>query len=336
MVRYQAFLELRICGKYSLPIPSRKKKGHSASDELGPTANRYFDASDNDLSGPLPDNFMINSVHLNATVTVYLQNNEITGTLPAELAKFTFLDINLAGNGIQEIPTKLCTMSGWMQGRVGQVGNCSAILCPEGTFNQFGHQTPENPCLYCSHLVDTDSLGHTRCENFTSERDTLEKLFGDTGGEFWVNSTLWNTEAPICSWFGVLCGDGDLQDNSGITHIQLNSNALSGTLPSEIWTLPTLKSLKMDDNESLSINLQGIANAADTLEILSLSYVMMSSVAGLGSLTNLRKLSLIGNDLTGKRFSAAVLVLLVESYLNTHHLAYQGHFQTSFSSCLIR
>jgi hypothetical protein len=261
---------------------------------------RYFDASDNDFTGPIPDNFLINSVHLNETVTIALQNNEITGTIPSELAKFNFLDINLAGNSIEEIPQKLCSKEGWMQGYVGEIGNCSAILCPKGTFNQFGHHAPENPCLDCSHLVGIDTLGNTHCENFTSERDALIKLFVDTGGEFWVNSTSWNTDAPICSWFGVLCEDGDLQDTSGITQIRLDANGLDGTLPSEVWTLPALQSFRVDENSNLIINLEGITNAADTLEIVSLSHVKMTSLEGISSLTNLRKFTMVGNDLTGE------------------------------------
>jgi Leucine-rich repeat (LRR) protein len=234
-------------------------------------------------------------------VTISLQNNEITGTIPNELVKFKFLDINLAGNKIEEIPQVLCKISGWMQGVVGEIGNCSAILCPEGTFNQFGHHSPENPCMECSHLVSINTLGNTRCENFTSERDTLLKFYADTGGEFWVNSTLWNSDAPICSWFGVLCGDGDLQDSFGITQIKLDSNGLSGTLPSEIWTLPSLESLRVDQNEGLTVDLRGVVNAANTLDTLSLSHVKMSSLAGISAATNLKKFSIVGNKLTGKR-----------------------------------
>jgi Leucine-rich repeat (LRR) protein len=251
------------------------------------------------LTGPIPDNFLINSIHLNKTVTINLKNNEIT-LIPRELSKFKFLDINLAGNVIETIPEELCSIPGWMQGHAGEIGNCSAILCPVGTFNQFGRHTPENACLECSHLASIKLLGQTHCKDFTTERDTLSKLFVETGGEFWENGTSWNTDAPICSWFGILCSDGDLQDAAGVTHITLESIGLSGTLPSEIWTLPVLRSFKLDGNEGLIVNFEGIANAADTLEVLSLAHTKMSSVEGLGSLTSLKKLSLAGNELTGK------------------------------------
>jgi hypothetical protein len=243
---------------------------------------------------------MINSAYLNQTVSIYLHNNGITGTIPSELTRFQFLDINLAGNLIEEIPSELCGMGGWMRGNVKEIGNCSAILCPQGTFNRFGHQSQGNPCLECSHLDYVKFLGNTHCENFTSERDTLAMLFVDTGGEFWKNATSWNTQAPICSWFGVLCGEGNLQDAQGITSIALPSNGLSGTLPSEIWTLPLLQSINLDLNQDLVVELSGIVNAKDTLESLSLSYVTMSSLDGISAATGLRKISVIGNDIFGK------------------------------------
>lgn len=268
-------------------------------------AYRYFDASDNDLTGPIPDNFMINSAYLNQTVSIYLQNNEITGTVPRELNKFQFLDINLAGNAIDEIPSELCSIIGWMRGNVNKIGNCSAILCPKGTFNQFGHHSPGNPCLECPYLVDVNYLGNTHCENFESERDTLIKFFVDTGGEFWKNSTSWNTQAPICSWFGIICEDDSLQGIQGVTSIALPSNGLSGTLPSEIWTLPSLQSITLDMNEDLVVELTGIANAANSLDTLSLSYVTMTSLEGISAATNLRTISVIGNDIFGKTFVAS-------------------------------
>ena len=58
---------------------------------------------------------MMNSVVAKEPISVYLQNNEITGTVPSELLKFDSLDIHLAGNEILEIPEPLCKIDDWMQ-----------------------------------------------------------------------------------------------------------------------------------------------------------------------------------------------------------------------------
>jgi Leucine-rich repeat (LRR) protein len=265
---------------------------------------------------------MVNSAFTDDAISIYLQNNAITGTIPLELAKFDKLDLNLAGNDIEEIPNDLCHIAGWMQGNVGTVGNCSAILCPAETFNQFGRRSPGSPCLECSHLEDVIFLGQTRCENFTSERETLNSLYFATGGEFWNNNTRWQTEAPICSWDGVLCEDGDLQDTEGITTIRLEENGLSGTLPSEVWTLPSLRYLSVKGNPGLQVNFEGLANVADTLETLYLSGVRMSSLDGVSQATSLRKLHLTGNDLKGMSEQRDVARRTTTSRTCGDHLAY--------------
>ena len=259
---------------------------------------RYFDASGNDLTGPIPDNFMINGA-VNASITIYLRKNDITGTIPVELKRLGSLDINLADNKIIQIPPELCKLGGWMDGKAEIVGNCNAILCPQGTFNQFGHESPGNPCIQCGLLADDPFLGHTQCENYTSERETLSKIYEQTGGPFWVNASNWNSEAPICSWEGISCEDGNLQDAKGVTSIHLDGNALTGTLPSEVWTLPALRYLSLKNNPHLAISLNGLRNAAQTLEVLYLSETRLSSLNGISGAARLKELHLTGNGIKG-------------------------------------
>ncbi len=261
--------------------------------------SRNFDASDNSLTGPIPDNFMMSSAFTGSPISVDLRNNEITGTVPLELKRFGSLDINLADNKIVEISPELCTLGGWMQGKVHTVGSCSAILCSKGYFNQFGHESPGIPCVPCDQLVNDPFLGHTHCENFTSERDTLNKIYLETGGEFWSHANNWKSEAPICSWEGILCENGDRQDSEGITSLRLDNNGLSGTLPSQVWTLPSLRFLSLKNNPNLFIEFDGIENAAGTLETLSLSETGLTSLDGISAATNLRDLHVNGNNIKG-------------------------------------
>ena len=186
-----------------------------------------------------------------------------------------------------------------MNGRVGSVKSCSAILCPNGTFNQFGHESLGNPCLACERLSRDPYLGHTHCEDFTSERETLTKLYVRTGGDFWTSATSWLSEAPICTWEGLLCENGDRQDTERITSIRLDANGLSGTLPSEVWTLPNLRTLSLDNNPLLVVDLVGLKAAARTLEVLHLSQTNMRSLEGISSATSLKELHVTGNGIDG-------------------------------------
>lgn len=234
---------------------------------------------------------------MNATITVNLQGNEINGTLPQSLAKFGFLDINLAGNQIESIPGEFCAKDGWMHGNVGLIDNCNAILCPPGSFNQYGFETPTTKCVPCNLLEDKKYLGQTHCDDFASERKTLLSLFESTSGEFWVNNDLWNTDAPICSWWGLRCEDGDLQDEEGITSIQLEGNGLSGTLPS-IWSLPRLREFRVSGNPDLHVDLKSM-HAVGSLEVLQLSQIKLSNLNNLAKATNLRDLYISGNHMKG-------------------------------------
>lgn len=242
---------------------------------------------------------MMSSSSTGSSISVNLRNNDITGTLPLELKRFGMLDINLADNKILNIPSELCSLGGWMQGKVELVGNCSAILCPKGFFNQFGHESPGIPCLPCDHLINDPYLGHTQCENFTSERDTLNKIYVNTGGEFWTNSTNWKSETPICSWHGVSCENGNPQDAEGITSLRLDNNGLSGTLPSEVWTLPALRYLSLQNNPNLVINFNGLSRAAAMLEVLSLSETGLRSMKGISAASSLKELHVTGNRIKG-------------------------------------
>ena len=242
---------------------------------------------------------MANSKKLNETVAIYLGNNRINGALPQSLSKFQRLEIDLSGNKINEIPEELCKIDGWMLGEVGAIQNCSAILCPKGSFNQNGRASTGNPCITCEDSRNIEFMGSTHCESDTIEREILLDLFAETGGRFWMNSSHWNTATPICSWHGITCTNGDGLQPKGVRDIDLSSNLMSGILPTSIWTLPYLRSLKVDDNEKLVARLDGISSAAESLESLSLSQIKLTSLNGIEGASKLKNLIAIGSSLTG-------------------------------------
>ncbi len=80
------------------------------------------------------------------------------------------------------------------------------------------------------------------------QRAILLKLYTDTNGPSWNNSTRWATDASVCTWLGIECANGD----GHVTTIYLVSNNLAGTLSPSLGDLSSLVNLTLMDN-----NLQG-------------------------------------------------------------------------------
>lgn len=53
----------------------------------------------------------------------------------------------------------------------------------------------------------------------------LVELFNNTNGASWTNSTNWNTDTNICTWYGVGCTNIAGQDR--VTRVNLVSNNLA-------------------------------------------------------------------------------------------------------------
>ncbi len=63
-------------------------------------------------TGSLPSNFMANSKFKSEKVTIFVQHNEITGTIPTGLMQLENLYLNLVGNMIKNMPKELCQING--------------------------------------------------------------------------------------------------------------------------------------------------------------------------------------------------------------------------------
>src|SRR5262249_7655631 len=84
------------------------------------------------------------------------------------------------------------------------------------------------------------------------EFDALQDLWNSTSGSSWTTKTGWpregnwlrgTTAATMDGWYGIVVTNGD------ITEITLNSNNLSGTIPSSISKLTKLKVLNLSSNK---------------------------------------------------------------------------------------
>lgn len=129
----------------------------------------------------------------------------------------------------------------------------------------------------------------------------------------------WNTNSSICSWHGVSCSSdgsrvvalrlpgiglyGPIPDNTigrldALTTLSLHSNGLSGNLPSDITSLPSLRFIYLQQNQfsgtipsSLSLQLNFI-----DLSFNSFSGKIPTTIQ---NLTHLTGLNLQNNSLTG-------------------------------------
>jgi hypothetical protein len=186
-----------------------------------------------------------------------------------------------------------------MNGDLGRIGSCDAILCRPGTFSASGRQDSlDDPCLVCDGLFNSPYayLGQTVCKEVVSERDVLEQLFLRCEGFSWKRHDKWYGDGPICSWEGIDCA-GDKDNDEGVISISLGDNAMNGTLPSKIWSLPQLRELSLTHNSDLFVSLDGISSSVPSLVKLSLSNVKLAGLQGISKFPGLRELDVSG--LTG-------------------------------------
>ena len=280
----------------------------------------------NKLDGTLPEDLLIAVDPLESLFHVDITNNMISGTVHGSYDRFEKMDLYLEGNLISSIDDGLCNNLSWMSGGVGSYG-CDAILCPVGTSNYGGRrQFTNDGCTPCNDRKETSTgasyLGQSSCSadpssfssstsssssiadatatidatataNTAAERSILELLYDQTGGsKSWKSSNEWKTETSVCTWYGINC-----DENGSVASIQLGSNGLRGSMPTEIFSLPNLVHLKMYGND-LDVDFTGIENARN-LQTLGLDDTGLTSLDGIGKARSLIELNVRYNKLNG-------------------------------------
>ena len=129
----------------------------------------------------------------------------------------------------------------------------------------------------------------------TTDRAALVALYNATSGANWADNRNWLSNAPMGEWYGVIT------DASGrVIELNLDSNQLTGTIPSSLGNLSELTSLFLHRNQltgSLPSSLGGLSK----LEVLSLGGNQFTGQipSSLGGLSNLTGMYLWGSELTG-------------------------------------
>ncbi len=151
--------------------------------------------------------------------------------------------------------------------------------------------TRNNITLTIDPPIDTCGVSET-------EKQALLDLYNNTNGDNWTNTLAgnqpWDTNIPVCDWFGVTVTDGL------ITGVNLNNTGLSGTLPATLGNLSNLTEIYLIGN-NLSGNIPVQLGNLSNLEYL---YLYFNNLSGsipleLGNLSNLKHLYLYSNNLSG-------------------------------------
>lgn len=256
----------------------------------------------NDIGGEIPSNFL-SSVGKNKDLIVDLTMNHIEGTLPMELQRLNYMTIYLAGNKIDSLDETFCTINTWMGGDV-ETNGCDAILCPEGTSNNYGRHGTVGPiCKPCSFTFTAPFYGSGKCkpdQKDYNEKEILMKLYDFTKGSSWLNSDNWNNDnESICNWHGIHCVSDDISGGTQVVkEISLASNNLDGTIPPQVFDLQYLEVLNLRDNK-VDVQLSSLLVDVDPLKALYLDNTHISSLEGIGKLTNLRTIHMQQNNFGG-------------------------------------
>ena len=250
----------------------------------------------NSLSGTIPENFMSGIKDKSATIKVDLISNDLEGTIPASLAVFDKLRLYLADNRIEGINSELCSKDNWMNGDVRSY-QCAGILCPPNTYSAYGRQNDGVECEECTGYLTTPYFGSLSCatdkkHQMIAEEHILEVFFNAMNGNDWkINSNWMDSSVSMCDWYGITCLSYEEQSIKAIT---LPRNKLSGTVPTEIFHLPSLRQIDLSHN-NVDISFSSIGMATE-LEYLNLDETGLKSMEGIEQASSLNTLHLMSNQ----------------------------------------
>uniref|UniRef100_A0A7S2ERU3 Disease resistance R13L4/SHOC-2-like LRR domain-containing protein n=1 Tax=Trieres chinensis TaxID=1514140 RepID=A0A7S2ERU3_TRICV len=162
---------------------------------------KVLDLSDNELTGTLPAQIGL----LKKLGKLNLSYNDLDGPLPTEIGELSsIVKINMTANAFTGTPPeKLCGMFTGIFG-------CDGLLCPPGTFHPDGAANERGACRPCPDKDDDDDeyiplsavLGRTNCDavefvdgdmngdGHLDEREILRLIYAATNGENWGDAFM--------------------------------------------------------------------------------------------------------------------------------------------------
>mmetsp|Transcript_6467 Transcript_6467/g.10621 ORF Transcript_6467/g.10621 Transcript_6467/m.10621 type:complete len:498 (+) Transcript_6467:168-1661(+) len=245
----------------------------------------------NNLAGTIPPSFLKSS--LSSKLRVTISHNLLSGKVPTELLSLNSLNIEMEGNKITQFDNRFCDNLSWMNGLVKDY-DCDAFMCPPGFYGIYGRQnSTDSPCTRCDLSTNpTPYWGSISCDSVIDEKEILELLYNDCGGDDWHRNDNWLENDDTCTWYGIECRDGNT-----VQAINLGANNLVGTPPGELFRLHQLHSLWLHSNP-IDFRFKDIGDAKNLVE-LRLDSTGLSDIFGIGDATSLIKLDLKFNQISG-------------------------------------
>ena len=262
----------------------------SIPTELGNLANLHsLELSDNQLSGSIPPELGSLS-HLE-----YFgmnNNTSLSGSLPSTFTSLTSLTTFSYTNTLLCTPTDTPFQT-WLT-NIGAGVTPSGLICGGATATPSPTPAPTVGMMMGMRRVSPLPGCEGVSEIPTTECNALVTLYNSTHGGSWSNHSGWLASNTPCSWYGVTCSDGTVQE------LNLPANALSGSLPPQLGDLAQLQNLYLHDN-ALSGSIPPELGNLSQLQNLSLHYNTLngSIPPELGYLSNLKTLYLNHNQLSG-------------------------------------
>ncbi len=231
--------------------------------------------------GPAPAGWYgVRSDTLGRVVALDLQNNGLSGELPAQLGHLSAMtELRIGGNALtSRLPLSLATV------RLRELRYADTELC-----------TPADAVFraWLTTIAMHEGSG-VECDALT-DRDILTILYRATGGPNWHTRNNWLTDAPLRDWYGV-----GVDSQGRVVTLDLFPNNLVGIIPPELGQLTELQHLVLARNR-----LTGpIPAALGSLRKLVQLWLYDNRLNGpippeLGNMSALVQLSISGNPLTG-------------------------------------
>ena len=213
-------------------------------------------------------------------VAINLAGNGLTGSLPLSLGQLSHLKkLQLQDN---ELSGRLPLSLARLPLDIFKYSNTSLCTPMDAQFQTW------------LATISDQAQSSSACESL-SDRDVLGLLYSETAGENWTTSTSWLEESSLDTWHGV-----ETDGNGRVVRLDLQSNALRGTIPAELSKLSELWVLNLAGNE-----LNGpIPTEIGTMRLSQLN-LRTNQLTGripaeIGNLSDLVELDLSRNDLNGE------------------------------------